>query len=217
MPEPVPRPLGARRGAAATAAATGPATRQEILDRALVRRGLTDHSPLPPRERGVAPTRQTLRRRRRDPIRRLAGDGVLTPVQVEAAEEIVAVLEAIARTVTRSAFDPAAVPGRRRGQRWPITGFLAESVRPMYRRYLAWANTTGRVACGRGRHARPLLSVVVDLLVDGWSYRQVERSLRLRHGAGHAQAMLRFALACYVLVRGRGTASRPMGRTGEPC
>ena len=187
-----------------------PATRLERLDRALVRRGLTDHSPLPPRERGLAPTRQTLRRRRRDPVQRLVRDGFLGTAQIEAAEEILAVLEALVRSVTRSAFDPAAVPGRRRGQRQPIAGFLSERERPMYRRYLAWANSTGKVACGRGRHARSLLSVVVDILVDGWSYRRVERSLGLRHGTGHAQAMLRFALASYGPDERR---RRPLGWT----
>ncbi len=116
-----------------------PSIRQEILDQALARRGLTDHSPLPPRDRGVPPTRQTARRRRRDPVRRLAEDGALTAGQVEAAEEILRVLEALMRAVTRPAHDPGGAPNRRRGQHRPMAGFLAEPVRPLYRRYLAWA------------------------------------------------------------------------------
>ncbi len=180
-----------------------PAIRQEILDQAQARRGLTDHAPLPPRDRGVAPTRQTARRRRRDPVRRLAEDGALTAGQVEAAEEILLVLEALMRAVTRPAHDPGGAPSRRRGQHRPMAGFLAEPVRPLYRRYLAWAETTGATVCGRGVRTRSLLSVVVDLLVDGRPYREVEGSLKLRHGAGHAQAMLRYALACYALDAGR--------------
>ena len=127
-----------------------PAMRQEILDQALARRGLTDHSPLPPRDRGVPPTRQTARRRRRDPVRRLAEDGALTAGQVEAAEEILRVLEALMRAVTRPAHDPGGAPSRRRGQHRPMAGFLAEPVRPLYRRYLAWAEVPDNLVWAGG-------------------------------------------------------------------
>lgn len=180
-----------------------PLTRQEAVDQALARHGLTDHAPLPPRQRGLAPTRQTVRRRRRDPVRRLAEDATLTAGQVAAAEEILLVLEALMRALTRPAYDPGGTPMRRRGQRRPPAGFLAEPLRPAYRRYRAWVETTGATLCGRGARMRSLASVVVDVLVDGRSYRAVEASLRLRHGAGHAQAMLRYALACYALDAGR--------------
>jgi hypothetical protein len=179
-----------------------PQTRQELLDRELVRLGLTDHSPPPPGERGVAPTRQTVRRSRRDPLRRLLEDARLAPAHVAAAEEILLVLEALSRAVTRRAFDPGLAPAPGRGQRRPLAGFLAEPVRPKYRRYRRWAQYTGTTLCGRGAAMRSLLSVVLDLLVDGWSYRKVEGSLGLRHGVGHAQAMLRFALTCYALDAG---------------
>jgi len=50
----------------------------------------------------------------------------------------------------------------------------------------------------------------LDLLVDGRPYREVEGSLKLRHGAGHARAMLRYGLACYALDAGR-IAARDLG------
>jgi hypothetical protein len=194
------RPSTAKRESGRPGRATP--SRQQRLDQELVRLGLTNHAPLPPGPRGIAATRQTVRRNRRDPVQRLLADARLSPAHVAAAEEILLVLEAVNRAVTRSAFDPTEAPAHRRGQRRPIAGFLAEPVRAKYRRYRRWAEHAGNTLCGRGDAMRSLLSVVVDLLVDGTSYRKVEGSLRLRHGVGHAQAMLRFALTCYLLDAG---------------
>ena len=168
----------------------------------LTQYGLTDHTPLQPGDRGDAPTRQTVRRNRRNSVQRLIEGGALSDPEIAAAQEIMLVVEALSRAPTRSAFDPMAVANGPSVRRRPLAGFLPEFLRPKQRRYADWAKSMRLTVCGRGAAQQPLLTIVLRLLMDGWSYRAIERDLGLRCGAGYPEAMLRFALRRYALAAG---------------
>lgn len=147
-------------------------------------------------EPAVPPTRQTAARLRHDVVARLLATGRLLPPHAEAAAEIRTVHEAVGRGMFPTAFVPAAAG--RRSQGALATDFLdrmSEHERFLWqRRYLPWTRTLA-LELAAGLKGTRWLQLVIDIVVDNATPREIEGRYRLRHGRG--LAFLRRGLELY--------------------
>lgn len=136
-------------------------------------------------EPAVRPTRQTAARLRHDVVARLLSRGHLLPPHAEAAGEIRTVHEAVGRGMFPTAQPPSAVGRRPRGAM--ATDFLdrmTEHERFLWqRRYLPWSRRLA-LEVAAGLKATRWLQLVIDIVVDNATPREVETRYRLRHGRG---------------------------------
>ena len=134
------------------------------------------------RRRDIAPgpTPQTAAKLRRDVLLHLYEKGRLRREHLEAAEEIRRIWQAFSRSLGATATNPDTLATGRQGARarQPIEGL-----------------TGGEEAIWRNR-----LQLVLDIVVDNRSFRQVEGCYRMRHGA--AAAHLQTALHLYARIAG---------------
>jgi hypothetical protein len=135
-------------------------------------------------ERCDLPTPETRRKIRRDIVRGLYERGRLHPNQIEAAEEIRMVHEAVGRGMF-----PTSQVLMRWGRR-PVLGAsrdfldrMSETERHAWQhRYLPWTHDLATEIAG-GMAGTRWLQLIIDVVVDNAALREVETRYRLRHGA----------------------------------
>jgi hypothetical protein len=166
-------------------------------------------------EQGYAPTPETVAKLRTDTVQRLHRQGRLTIEQLQAAEEIRRVWQAVGRGLFPTAARLEGVRRAAAGQpRDPIDRMSDGEERAFRRRYRPWARemerapvarsaTAGRMTAGvaaGGGAGRGLscLQLVYDMVIDNYGPRQVEQMHRLRHGL--AMQGLRLALQRYAEI-----------------
>ena len=135
-------------------------------------------------ELAVSPTPQTRRKLRRDVVRGLYERGRLRPDQVEAAEEIRMVHEAVGRGMFPTS-QGLMRSGRIRnfgGSRDFLDRMTEKERRAWHRRYLPWTHALA-VEIAAGMAGARWLQLVIDVVVDNTPLRDVESRYRLRHGA----------------------------------
>ncbi|MEE8332749.1 MAG: hypothetical protein V3R85_02790 [Alphaproteobacteria bacterium] len=124
-------------------------------------------------------------RLRHDVVARLLATGRLLPSDADAVEEIRTVHEAVGRGMFPTA-QPVSTTGRRpRGAL--ATDFLdrmSEHERFMWQRhYLPWTRAL-ELEIAAGLKGTRWLQLVIDIVVDNATPREVEARYRLRHGRG---------------------------------
>lgn len=146
------------------------------------------------------PTPQTRRKLRQDVVRRLLERGRLQPHHVEAAEEIRAVHEAVGRGMfptSQSMMWSGRGPNQARSR--DFLDRMTDAERYAWQhRYLPWTHGMA-TEIAAGIPGTRWLQLVVDIVVDNATLREIEERYRLRHGA--AQAYLSSGLDRYDLRR----------------
>tara|TARA_R110000868_G_scaffold4155_26_gene25496 strand:- start:1027 stop:1557 length:531 start_codon:yes stop_codon:yes gene_type:complete len=155
------------------------------------------------RRRDIAPgpTPQTAAKLRRDVLLHLYEKGRLRREHLEAAEEIRRIWQAFSRSLGATATNPDTLATGRQGARarQPIEGLTGGEEAIWRNRYRPWAREMASIVCG-GTVRVTGLQLVLDIVVDNRSFRQVEGCYRMRHGA--AAAHLQTALHLYARIAG---------------
>jgi len=137
--------------------------------------------------RNDPPTPQTRGKLRQDVVRRLLERGRLQPHHVKAAEEIRTVHEAVGRGMFPTAQSMTWTghqPDRGRGR--DFLDRMTDAERHAWQhRYLPWTQEMA-TEIAAGIPGTRWLQLVVDVVVDNATLREVERRYRLRLGAGLA-------------------------------
>lgn len=133
------------------------------------------------------PTPQTVEKLRRDVIAGLFARRRILPHHAAAAEEIRGVHEAVGRGMFPTAQVVAGTgsgPGRRRAR--DFLDRMSEHERDLWqRRYLPWTRALA-VEIAAGLPGTRWLQLVIDIVVDNATLREVESRYRLRHGTARA-------------------------------
>lgn len=148
-------------------------------------------NPSPRDDQGYEPTPETRRKLRHDVVLKLYSDGKLSKAELEAAEEIRAVMEALEiAAFAKSSFD--GVPGPMyRSAPSPIPARLEAGVYKVWKEnYMPWTAMIPK------RH----LEAIVMIVKNNWKRREVERLLFLKNGA--ATHILKGGLHTYAHIAG---------------
>ena len=129
------------------------------------------------------PTPQTKRKLRQDVVMRLLAGGRLRQVHFDAAEEIRAVHEAVGRGMFPTAQTmtwTGRTPSRRKNR--DFYDRMTDAERSAWeRRYLPWTHEMATEIAVGSTGVR-WLQLVIDIVVDNATLREVEARYRLRHG-----------------------------------
>jgi hypothetical protein len=129
------------------------------------------------------PTAQTAAKLRQDVIARLLARRRILPHHAAAAEEIRAVHEAVGRGMfptSQALLWSGRGPNRRRARDF-LDRMTGRERNAWERRYLPWTHAMATEIVG-GLPGTRWLQLVVDIVVDNTTLRQVESRYRLRHG-----------------------------------
>lgn len=149
----------------------------------------------------AGPTPQTAAKLRRDIVLHLYEKGRLRTEHLEAAEEIRRIWQAFFRSLGATASNPESLAtGRQARQtRQPIEWLTGGEETIWRSRYRPWAREMASLPCG-GTVRVTGLQLVLDIVVDNRSLRQIEGFYRMRHGA--AAEHLSTALHLYARIAG---------------
>lgn len=139
-------------------------------------------------EQGELPTPETLRHLKTNTLGELLRQGSICREHYEAAEEIGDVFEAISAGQFPRALDPERVMSMDKNKRGPSTSALerlpAEMQRKYYRNYRPWVAEVETVSiAGSSLVVYSLLQLVIDVVIDGATLRDLETLFHRRHGA----------------------------------
>jgi hypothetical protein len=151
-------------------------------------------------EQGYQATPETRAKLRSDVVLKLHRGGRLRLEQLQAAEELRRIWQALGRGLFASAarLDAPIGGASRKPDRDPLGALAAGEEIAYRRRYRPWSRELSIALAGGRRSTR--LQLVLDIVVDNLGTRQADRQYGLRHGA--ALALLQSALLRYAEIAG---------------